>query len=65
MNLQELETAVKQLSKTELNHFSIWFEEFVTEQWDQQIEADINAGHLDAIGKQVDQDFEVGRCTQL
>jgi len=42
-----------------------WFEEFAAEQWDRQIEADIAAGRLNAVGKRADEDFEAGRCTPL
>jgi hypothetical protein len=65
MNVQELEAAVARLSKAELSHFSAWFDEFIADQWDQQIEADILAGRLNAAGKRADEDFEAGRCTPL
>ena len=29
----------------------VWFEEFLAEQWDRQIEADILAGRLEAAGR--------------
>lgn len=40
-------------------------EEFLADQWDRQIEADILAGRLNAAGDQADKDFEAGRCTPL
>ena len=43
----------------------VWFEEFLAEQWDRQIEADILAGRLDAAGRGAEEDFEAGRCTPL
>ena len=65
MNIEELQTAVAQLPAEELDRFSQWFEEFLAEQWDRQIEADILAGRLDAAGRRADEDFEGGRCTPL
>jgi hypothetical protein len=65
MSLQELETAVASLSRGDLNAFSQWFEEFLADAWDRQIEADALAGRLDAAAKQADDDFEAGRCTPL
>jgi hypothetical protein len=65
MSVDELQAAVAQLPTEELNRFSQWFEEFVAEQWDRQIEADILAGRLDAAGRRADGDFEAGRCTPL
>jgi hypothetical protein len=65
MSLQELERAVAGLSPGDLNVFSHWFEEYLADAWDRQIEADAAAGRLDAAGKQADGDFEAGRCTPL
>ena len=66
-NVQELEMAVSQLPANELLQFSEWFEEFLADQWDKKIEADIMSGRLDAVGKQAedeirtlaDKDFEL------
>ena len=65
MSVHDLETAVAQLSKEELAHFSQWFEEFVADQWDRQIERDVLAGRLDAAIKRADDHYEAGRCTPL
>ena len=65
MSVDELEVVVSHLSPEELTRFSEWFEEFLAEQWDRQIEADALAGRLDAAGQRADDDFEVGRCTPL
>jgi hypothetical protein len=48
MSVEELQTAVAQLPAEELDRFSRWFEEFLADQWDRRIEADILAGRLDA-----------------
>jgi hypothetical protein len=65
MSIEELQAAVAQLRAEELDRFSQWFEEFLAEQWDQQIEADILAGRLDAAGHRADEEFEAGHCTPL
>ena len=65
MSLQELESAVTRLSTAELTSFSQWFQEFLADSWDRQIEVDIQAGRLDAAGHKADEDFEAGRCTPL
>jgi len=64
-SIEELQSAVAQLRAEELERFSRWFEEFLAEQWDRRIEADIVAGRLDAAGRRADEDFEAGRCTPL
>jgi hypothetical protein len=65
MSVQELERAIRQLSKDELIQLARWFDEFRADQWDEQIEADIRAGRLDEAGRRADADFESGRCTPL
>ena len=65
MSVQELEDAVSQLSPDELARFAEWFEEYKADEWDRQIEADAEAGLLDALGQQADEDFEAGRITEL
>ena len=65
MSVQDIETAVARLSKEELTQFSQWFEEYVADEWDRQIEADILAGRFDAAGKRAKADYEAGRCTPL
>ncbi len=65
MSVEELQSAVAQLPADELDRFSQWFEEFLAEQWDRQIEADILAGRMGAAGRRADADFEAGRCTPL
>ncbi len=64
-NVQELEMAVSQLAANELLQFSEWFEEFLADQWDKKIEADIMSGRLDAIGKRAEDDFLAGRASPL
>jgi hypothetical protein len=48
LNTQELKATVSKLSAGDLNEFTEWFEEFIAQQWDNQIESDILAGRLDA-----------------
>jgi len=65
MGIEELQSAVAQLPSEDLDRFSRWFEEFLAEQWDRRIEADILAGRLEAAGRRADDEFEAGRCTPL
>ena len=65
MSVDELRAAVAQLPGHELDEFSKWFEEFLAEKWDQQFDADVQAGRLDAAGRAADEDFEAGRTTPL
>ena len=65
MSVEELESAVSNLSASELARFSEWFAEFAADQWDRQIEEDLSAGRLDAAIKRADDHYETGRCTPL
>jgi hypothetical protein len=65
LSVEELQAAIAQLPVEDLNRFSQWFEEFMADQWDQRIDADILAGRLDAAGRRADEDFKAGRCTPL
>lgn len=65
MSVNELQAAISQLSTEELDRLSQWFEEFLADQWDRRIEADILAGRLDSASDRADRDFEAGRCTPL
>jgi hypothetical protein len=65
MSIQEIENAVAKLSSQELSVFSQWFEEFVADQWDRQIERDAKAGRLKEALERAGEHREAGRCTPL
>lgn len=65
MNVKEIESAVSGLSADELARFSEWFEEFVADQWDRQIERDLQAGRLVPAMKRADEHYEAGHCTPV
>ena len=65
MTADKLERAVSELPPDELVKFTAWFEEFLADQWDRQIEADAAAVKLDRLAQKADEDFEAGRCTEL
>jgi len=65
VSVEELESAVSNLSASELARFSEWFAEFAADQWDRQIEEDLGAGRLDGAIKRADDHYEAGRCTPL
>ena len=65
MSVQELEAAIRQLSREDFTRLARWLDEYRAEQWDLQFEADVSAGRLDKAGGRADADFEAGRCTPL
>jgi hypothetical protein len=65
MRVEELETVVARLSPAELAAFKEWFDEFVADAWDKELESDIRAGRLDHLAQQADEHFNARRCTPL
>ena len=63
--VQELQSAVSQLSADELARFREWFVEFDAEVWDQQFEADVKSGKLDQLANQAIADFRAGKCKEI
>jgi hypothetical protein len=63
--VQEIETAVRRLSREELAAFRVWFQEFDAEAWDLQFEEDVVAGRLDHLAEEALRDLREGRCTDL
>lgn len=65
MSVQEIEAAVSQLPPDQLSRFVEWFEEFRSDAWDRQIEADADAGRLDQLIREADADIAAGRVRPL
>jgi len=53
MSLLEIEIAIKKLPKDDLEQFDQWYENYLEEQWDEQIRQDIRSGKLDALRSEV------------
>lgn len=65
MPLEEIEKQITQLSPEELKKFSAWFDDYLSDEWDRQIERDVTAGKFDALVAQLDANFEAGLCKPL
>jgi len=63
--VQELQSAVSQLSADELARFREWFDEFDAKVWDKQFEEDVKSGKLDQLADQAISDFRAGKCKEL
>jgi hypothetical protein len=63
--LEQLEQQIQNLSKEELAQFRAWFLEFDWEKWDRQLERDVAAGKLDALGEKALRDHASGKSTPL
>jgi hypothetical protein len=47
MSVAELEAAIRTLPKEDLARFDQWYQQFIEEEWDEQIRQDVKAGKLD------------------
>jgi hypothetical protein len=47
MSVTEIEAAIRTLPTEDLARFDQWYQEFIEEQWDEQIRQDVQAGKLD------------------
>ena len=65
MPLEEIEKQITQLSPEELKKFSAWFDDYLSDEWDRQIERDVNAGKFDPLIAQLDANFQAGLCKPL
>lgn len=48
-SLAEIEAAIVQLPKDNARQLAQWLQNYIEDQWDQQIEADVADGKLDAL----------------
>lgn len=65
MSVKEIEKAITQLSPEELAELSAWLADYQAKVWDEQIERDLDAGRLDALLKEVDEEYEAGEAKPL
>lgn len=63
--ITEIECAVRNLGGDELAAFRAWFDDYLADAWDRQIDADAKAGKLDALAAAALADLHAGRCTDL
>jgi hypothetical protein len=65
MSVKEIEAAITQLPAAELVELVTWLEEYHAKVWDSQIEHDLEAGRLDALLAEIDEEYEAGLAQPL
>ena len=63
--LTDIESAVSQLSRSDLTAFRDWFSSFDSQAWDEQFEQDVRAGRLDSLADEALADLHSGRSRAL
>ncbi|TMQ74373.1 hypothetical protein [Candidatus Accumulibacter phosphatis] len=64
-SIESIERAIEQLPAHELAKFRKWFAKFDESAWDAQIEADAQAGKLDALAAEALIDYQNGKAREL
>jgi hypothetical protein len=60
MSVVEIEAAIKSLRKEELVQFNQWYQDFLEDEWDEQIRQDVRAGKLDFLLEEARLEREAG-----
>ena len=60
MSVAEIEAAIRTLPKEDLARFNQWYQEFIDEQWDEQIRQDARAGKLDFLLEEARKERDAG-----
>jgi hypothetical protein len=63
--VEKIERDIQDLSPEEMTELREWFAAFDAEAWDQQFEADVRAGKLDALADQALKAHASGRTTKF
>jgi hypothetical protein len=63
--VEQIKKAVLNLPPPELEAFREWYEDLEAQEWDRQLEEDIQSGKLDELAQEALADFELGLCTEL
>lgn len=65
MSVKEIETAITRLPTSEVTELMSWLSAHHARLWDRQIADDLDAGRLDALLAEVDQEYEAGLARAL
>jgi hypothetical protein len=63
--VKDLESQIQELSPEELTALREWFTTYDAGTWDQEFEADVKSGKLDAMAERALRDHNAGRSTKL
>lgn len=63
--IEKIEAEALKLSPEELSELMARLLALDEERWDKQIEEDVAAGKLDALGEEALAEYEAGNCRQL
>ncbi|MCC5643771.1 hypothetical protein LC607_12610 [Nostoc sp. CHAB 5824] len=62
LTLEQIESAILQLSPDEYKKLIEWFADLDYQRWDKQLEKDIADGKLEALAQEAIAEFKAGHC---
>ena len=65
MGVKQIERAITQLPANELAELMSWLEDYYAQVWDEKIKEDLEAGRLDTLLAEVDEEYEAGLTKPL
>lgn len=65
MSITEIKKAVEKLSVNEQEELFEWVDELRENQWDKQIENDLDNGRLNDLIEQAKKEFKDGKCQKI
>jgi hypothetical protein len=65
LGVKQIERAIAQLPAKDLAELMRWLEDHYAQVWDKRIEEDLEAGRLDTVLAEVDQEYEAGLSQPL
>jgi len=63
--VKEIERAIQNLPRKEVAELSVWFDEFESQLWDDQIRDDTLSGRFDSLRANAIAEFEAGETKPL
>ncbi|MEH2045313.1 hypothetical protein GS682_29440 [Nostoc sp. B(2019)] len=65
LTLEQIESAILQLSPDEYKKLIEWFADLDYQRWDKQLEKDIADGKLEALAQEAIAEFKAGHCREI
>ena len=62
MSLEEIQIAIEALSFEERAKLNAWLQNWPSDDWDRQMEADARAGKFEQMIREADAAFDEGKC---
>lgn len=63
--LEKLEREVRSLSPEEMSAFRAWFRKYDSDEWDRQVEKDVQSGKLDSFAEEAVAAYRAGRAKEI